>query len=146
VDLMAKDGWLDFLGYRFRYVRDQLGRPQRYLNLEPSPKSKAREREALRQMTSSVKCHKPIPVLIAQMNRHLAGWRQYFKLGYPHRTFREINEFVRERLIRHLRRRSQRPFRPPEGTTWYRHLADLGVVPLTAGCHAAAGGHWACSC
>jgi RNA-directed DNA polymerase len=130
VDLRAEDGWLDFLGYRFRYVCDQLGREHRYLNLEPSPKSVARERDKLRQMTNSVMCFKPIPILIVQINRHLKGWRQYFKLGYPHRAFREINWFVRERLIRHLRRRSQRPFRPPKGTTWYRHLAELGVIPL----------------
>jgi hypothetical protein len=33
-------------------------------------------------------------------------------------------------LIRHLRRRSQRPFRLPEGTTWYQHLLQLGLVPM----------------
>ena len=34
---------------------------------------------------------------------------------------------VRERLIRHLRRRSQRPFRPSEGTSYYQHLSNLGL-------------------
>ena len=27
----------------------------------------------------------------------------------------------------HLRRRSQRPFRPPKGVTFYRHLATIGL-------------------
>jgi hypothetical protein len=31
------------------------------------------------------------------------------------------------RLKRHLRRRSQRPFRPPEGVTYYAHLQALGL-------------------
>ena len=50
-------------------------------------------------MTSPSMCFKPIRELIAGINRHLAGWREYFKLGYPRRAFREIGWFVRERLI-----------------------------------------------
>jgi hypothetical protein len=29
-----------------------------------------------------------------------------------------------------LKRRSQRPFRPPEGKTMHEHLTGLGLVPL----------------
>ncbi len=130
VDLNEEDSWLDFLGYRFRYVRDRHGRAQRYLNLEPSAKSLARERETLRHMTGPSLCFKPIHVLIAEINRHLAGWREYYHVGYPRRAFREIDRFVRERLIRQLRRRSQRPFQPPEGTTWYQQLTRLGLLRL----------------
>jgi RNA-directed DNA polymerase len=130
VDLDAEDTYLDFLGYRFRYERDLHGRACRYLRLEPSVKSLARERETLRYMTGPAMCFKPIPVLVFEINRHLKGWREYFKLGHPRRAFRAIGWYVRERLLRHLRRRSQRPFRAPEGTTWYRQLADLGLVPM----------------
>src|SRR5207253_2218828 len=83
VNLNEEDSWLDFLGYRFRYERDLHYRDQRYLNLEPSVKSLAREREKLRQMTSPSMCHKRILALIAEINLHLKGWREYFKLGYP---------------------------------------------------------------
>jgi RNA-directed DNA polymerase len=130
VNLAKTDAWLDFLGYRFRYVRDLYGRDRRYLHLEPSVKSLAREREKLRQMTGPAMCFKPIPVLVFELNRHLKGWRAYFGLGHPRQSFRKIGRYVRERLIRHLRRRSQRPFRPPEGTTWYRQLAALGLEPM----------------
>jgi len=130
VNLNEEGACLDFLGYQFRYRRDRFGRDRRYLNLEPSVKALAREREKLRQMTGPVIGFKPIRVLIHEINRHLKGWREYFKLGYPRQAFRKIGRYVRERLIRHLRRRSQRPFRPPEGTTWYRQLADLGLVPM----------------
>jgi RNA-directed DNA polymerase len=130
VNLNEEGTCLDFLGYSFRYVRDRFGRNRRYLNLEPSAKSLAREREKLRQMTGPAMCFKPIYVLVLDINRHLKGWREYFKLGYPRRAFRHIGRMVRERLIRHLCRRSQRPFRPPEGTTWYRHLADLGLMSM----------------
>lgn len=130
VNLDAEDGWLDFLGYRFRYVRDRYGRPQRYLNLEPSAKSLSREREKLRAMTGPSRCFVPLPDLVAEINRHLRGWREYFKKGYPRRAFRQIGWYVRERLYRHLRRRSQRPFRAPAGTSYYRHWAALGLEAL----------------
>ena len=35
---------------------------------------------------------------------------------------------LHSRMIQHLRRRSQRPFRIPEGRTWYGILADLGLL------------------
>jgi RNA-directed DNA polymerase len=130
LDLQEEDARLDFLGYSFGYVRDRCGRNRRYLNLEPSAKALAREREKLRQMTGPDMCFTPSYLLVRRINRHLKGWREYFRLGYPRRAFRHIGRFVRERLIRHLRRRSQRPFQPPEGTTWYRHLAELGLMPL----------------
>lgn len=103
---------LDFLGYTFRYDRDLRGRPKRYLNLFPSGKSMQRERDKLREMTGPDRCFVPIPALIAQINQHLRGWSNHFGKGYPRQAFRRINAFVRARLIRHLNRRSQRPFRP----------------------------------
>jgi RNA-directed DNA polymerase len=130
VDLEDEGAHLDFLGYTFRYLRDRFGRPQRYLALCPSKKALARERTRLREMTSSRFGWKPIPTLIQELNRHLKGWANYFGHGYPRQAFQEINEFVRGRLRRHLRRRSQRAFRPPEGRSWYHHLAQLGLARL----------------
>jgi RNA-directed DNA polymerase len=121
---------LDFLGYTFRYDRDRFGRERRYLNVGPSAKALDRERDKLRAMTSSRVGWKPIPILIRELNRHLAGWANYFGQGYPRRAFQKINDFVRCRLIRHLRRRSQRAFRPPEGRSWYHHLQHLGWVGI----------------
>lgn len=130
VNLSEKDTWLDFLGYRFRYERDLYGRNRCYLHWEPSEKSLTREREKLRQMTGPSSCFKPIGWLVWEINRHLKGWQQYFELGHPRRAFRKIGWYVRQRLIRHLRRRSQRPFRPPEGTSYGQHLTELGLMPM----------------
>jgi RNA-directed DNA polymerase len=121
---------LDFLGYTFRYDRDLRGRDHRYLNQFPSEKAMQRERDKLREMTGSEKCFMPIPVLICQINQHLRGWGNYFNDGYPRNAFREINRFVQERLERHLKRRSQRPFRIRKGLTWYAQLQRLGLRPL----------------
>lgn len=121
---------LDFLGYTFRYDRDRWGRDYRYLNVCPSKAAVARERQALRGLISRRQCRLPLPVLIAQVNRQLRGWANYFRLGHPRVTFRALNAFVALRLIAHLRRRSQRPLRPPEGVTWYAYLKHLGLVCL----------------
>jgi len=121
---------LDFLGYTFRYDRSLYGRKNRYLNLRPSAKSMQRERDKLREMTGPEKCHVPIPALVGQINDHLRGWGNYFAKGYPRMAFRQINRFVQERLERHLKRRSQRPFRTAEGLSWYAQLQRLGLMSL----------------
>ncbi len=130
VNLNDEGAHLDFLGYTFGYAPDRFGRGTRYLKLCPSAKALDREREKLRALTSSRLGWKPVGELIHDLNRHLAGWANYFALGYPRAAFRTINDFVRCRLIRHLRRRSQRPLRPAEGSSWYHLLAQLGLVGI----------------
>ena len=63
-------------------------------------------------------------------SRHLKGWSNYLGRGYSRDAFRRINAFVRDRLTRRLNRRSRRPYRPPEGVTWYAQLDRLGLVYL----------------
>jgi len=128
VNLNEEGTHLDFLGYQFRYQRDRFGRDLRYLDWRPSAKAVKREKAKLTEMTASRQGLKPIPQLIAEVNRHLRGWMNYFWLGYPRWVFQKIGYHVRNCMIRHLRRRSQRPFRVPEGCTWYGILADFGLV------------------
>ena len=35
-----------------------------------------------------------------------------------------------DRMVRHLRRRSQRPYRKSEDRSWYRELVELGLLIL----------------
>lgn len=130
VDLREAGESLDFLGYTFRKDRDLKGRGKKYLNVFPSKKAVQRERDKLHQMTDSHQCFKPIPDLIDELNRHLKGWANYFSIGYAKDVYREIDWYVRGRLIQHLQRRSQRPFRPPEGMPWYEYFRRVGLVSL----------------
>ena len=136
VDLREEGASLDFLGYTFRYDRDLKGRDGKYLNVFPSMKAVQRERAKLHEMTNSHQCFKPIPTLIGELNRHLKGWANYFSFGYPSSAYCEIERHVQGRLIQHLQRRSQRPYRPPQGESWLRHLARLGLVRLSGTAHA----------
>ena len=130
VNLKEPGASIDFLGYTFRYDRDLQGRGHSYLNLHPSKKTLARMRRRLREMTHSRQCFTPIPQLIKRLNQYLRGWEGYFSYGYSRVAKRHVNRYVRERLTRHLRRRSQRPFRPPEGVSFYKHFQTLGLVYL----------------
>jgi RNA-directed DNA polymerase len=130
VDLRQLGQSLDFLGYTFRYHRDQYGRPQRYWNLEPSHQAMDRERETLRTLIGPHQSHAPMPELIGRVNRHLRGWSNYFGLGYSRKRLRQLNHFVRDRLGRHLQRRSQRGWRAREGVSLYAHLDHLGLIAL----------------
>ena len=127
VNLREKGESLDFLGFTFRYYDDLKGRGWRYLNVSPSAKAMKKEREKLKELTGVSQTYVPLPELIRVLNRQLDGWANYFRFGYPREAFREINWYVRDRLKRHLRRRSQRPFRPPEGSSYYEHLNQMGL-------------------
>lgn len=130
VDLKKPGAKLDFLGYTFRYDLDRNGGTHRYLNMEPSKASLAREREQLRYMINKHHCHVPLPELIERVNLHLRGWANYYRLGYPRKAFRHINRYVRLRLRGHLRRRSQRPWKPREGQTYYQAFQRMGLIML----------------
>jgi RNA-directed DNA polymerase len=127
VNLKEEGASLDFLGFTFRYYNDLKGQGHRYLNVSPSAQALKKEREKLHELTGVSQTYVPLPTLIQNLNRHLDGWASYFRFGYPRVAFREINWYVRDRLKHHLRRRSQRPFRPPEGSTYYDHLAKIGL-------------------
>jgi RNA-directed DNA polymerase len=121
---------VDFLGFTFRYDHDRHGRAWRYLNVVPSKQSVLKQRAAIRDKTHSRMCFKPVPAVIAELNRNLVGWAAYFSFGYSRHALRSINNYVEERLWIHLHRRSQRPYRPPKDCTFYQHLTQLGLIRI----------------
>ena len=127
VNLNVPGSSLDFLGYTFRYDRDLNGRAHRYLNVFPSRKALAKAREAVRDLTSPKQCFKPVVQMIAEVNQWQTGWTNYFGYGYPRTAFRALHSYIVEKLTTHLQRRSQRAYRPPEGTTFYAHVHALGL-------------------
>ena len=118
---------LDFLGYTFRYDKDLKGRARRYLNITPSRKAMAKARDAIRDLTCPKRCFMPAVAMIATINQWQTGWTNYFGYGYPRVAFRSIHAYTVEKLTIHLRRRSQRAYRPPIGKSFYAHVHDLGL-------------------
>ena len=131
IDLREKAEKLDFLGYSFSYEDDLYGGGKKYWNMQPSKQALAREREKLRAMTGYNQGGKPLPELVKELNIHLRGWANYFSKGYPAKAYRQINHYVGLRVSRHLGRRSQRPWKGPEGITLYEYLHHrLGLIKL----------------
>jgi RNA-directed DNA polymerase len=126
VNLRKPGDSLSFLGFTFRYDRDLKGRDHRYLNVFPSDKSLVRVRTKLRELLHRKRVA-PITMLIAAVNRSLGGWSRYFSYGYPRKAFRQVNRYVAVSLTNHLHRRSQRPYRPPVGRSFYAQLQRLGL-------------------
>jgi len=85
----------DFLGYKFLKHR-------RF----PRKKSLAKFRDAIRAKTPRTSGHS-LSWIIADLNRTLRGWFEYFKHSHP-RSFRPLDGWVRMRLRSILRKRSGR--------------------------------------
>ncbi len=65
-----------------------------------------------------------------KLNRQMRGWANYFSRGHPRGAYWELDWYVRWRLMRHLRRRGQRRFRPPKDEPWYTFFQRQGLVEL----------------
>lgn len=130
IDLKERRTCLDFLGYTFRFDKDLSGKGHRYLYWGTSKRSIARARERIREMTSAKQCYKPLPRLAKEISLYLNGWANYFSAGYPRRGYNSLTNFVGNRMYRHLRRRSQRPYKLPKEVSLWDHLRRFGLEPL----------------
>ena len=130
IDIKEEGATLDFLGYSFRFEDDINGGNWKYLRKMPSAKALEKEREAIRELTGPQNCFKPVCHVIEEINRQTRGWKNYFNKGHSRRELRRLDHFIRRRVIRHLKRRSQRGHRKPADRSYYQHLLDLGLMPL----------------
>jgi RNA-directed DNA polymerase len=130
VNLRDEGASLDFLGFTMRYDRDIFGASRRYLNIVPSKKAEARLREKLRGVTRSG-YKRSLPATIAAINQINRGWKNYFHIGYPRKSFRAINAYVLTRMRIFLSHRSQRKCKPrKEGESLYACIRRHGYQPL----------------
>lgn len=130
VRMMDEGASLDFLGYTFRWSRSLVKGGPRYWRVEASKKAQQRARDRLRELTSVRYCWKPIVGVVGRVNAYLRGFLGYYSSGFPANVRRDLVHFAEDRLVRHLRRRSQRPYRPPAGVSFYQHVHDLGLIAV----------------
>ena len=130
VELNRPGTKLDFLGFTLRYDRSLFGGPKRYLNVVPSDKALSRARDKLGELTARRRNRVPPSVLIGQASSWLHSWARYYDHGYPRRAFHKLNWYAYQRLVRHLKRRSQRSFRFSKGRSVLSCLKLLGWRPL----------------
>jgi RNA-directed DNA polymerase len=141
VDLREEGASLDFLAFTFRYDRDLKGRGRKYLNTLAYVPYVSVEEGRPAGAGEAARNDQQWSVLQADSN---PDWRAESALERMDElllrwistsAYCEIERYVRDRLIRHLQRRSQRPYRPPQGEGWLDHLARLGLIRLSGNAH-----------
>jgi RNA-directed DNA polymerase len=103
VDLNEPGEGFDFLGYHFERGRRDRTRIHRW----PRRKSIQKLRETLRQKTPR-KNGRSLPDIIANVNRTLRGWFEYFKHTTRRSVFEALDGYLRRRLRRILLKRHKR--------------------------------------
>ena len=112
----------DFLGYHFQ-------RGRRW----PRQKSRDKFRDTIRSKTPR-RSGQSLKVIIAEVNRTLRGWFEYFKHSNP-ATFREVDSWTRGRLRslqRHRQKRKGRGRRSDHQRWPNRYFAEQGLFSLVA--------------
>lgn len=130
VDVTNHRGKFNFLGYTYSYKADLKGRSHKYLCMEPSKEAIQEAKDSVNEILGTCKGCVPIPILVGKLNRFLRGWCNYFSVGYNRMAMRKLNFHAYKRLSKHIKRRSQRPYRPPEGTSLYAECRKLGLIYL----------------
>ena len=119
---------VDFLGYRCQWERSRWPNGKPWLATKPSPKSQQRFRDRVRKLTGRDRGSVPIGLLCAQVRRYMGGWVQYYGAFHRGKIINKADSFVFDRMMRHLKRRSQRGVRPSHEGNWTPFIRErLGV-------------------
>jgi group II intron reverse transcriptase/maturase len=136
VDLSRGRDGFDFLGCHLRkrmsgpvWVRTRTR--VYYLQRWPSQRAMQRVRTRVRDLTPRRRCHDDLRAVIADLNRVLRGWGQYFRTGNAAVKFIQIDAYVEDRLRSLLLKRAGSRLRPGRADTWTRPFFEaLGLHRL----------------
>jgi len=96
-------GTLDFLGYTFgRWHGYQTGP---FFGPRPSRRAITEVCRAVHELTSDGQRWQEVAEVVRDLNQHLRGWANYFRLGYISRAYRAVDWHVQSRLRRWLCRK-----------------------------------------
>ena len=109
----ATESAFDFLEFTFRYDKDLLGRNQKYLNIFPSDKSANKLKEKIRNYLDTHGHCNP-KTISKDLNKILCGSLNYYtipQVTYTKKTRREIRYYLKEKLNRYYKHKSQQKSR-----------------------------------
>lgn len=133
VELTLRGEGFDFLGCHLRLVKSyRWGRS--YLFRWPSHRSMNRIREKIRdRMKRNLWAGmKDLREVVKVLNPLLRGWANYFRTGNASDKFQQVDRYVRDRLLRLLKRRSQRKQKDFDPREWphERFVDEFGLYRL----------------
>jgi group II intron reverse transcriptase/maturase len=136
VDLSRGGEGFDFLGCHLRKrmsgpVWERTRRRVYYLQRWPSQRAMRQIRTRVRELTPRSRCHDDVRTVIADLNRVLRGWGQYFRTGNAATKFHHIDRHVEDRLRGLLRKRVGSRLGPGRADQWRRPFFEaLGLIRL----------------
>jgi group II intron reverse transcriptase/maturase len=122
----------DFLGFHHHKRRSRRRPGVWYLASWPSERAMRSLRAKVREATSRRNVGRPVDQVVADLNRVLRGWGNFFRWGNPAKKFWNIDCYVYERLERFLRAKHGPRF---GRRRMYRIYPRLGVYRLTGPAH-----------
>ena len=95
----------DFLGFTHK---DSKGKSGCYKVLHITSQKKLKAKRAAAKQWIKENMHKPINIIIKQLNRKLLGHYRYYGISDNYKRMRSFVEYIKYQLIKHLRRRGQK--------------------------------------
>jgi hypothetical protein len=136
VDLLRRREGFDFRGCHLRKrmrgpMWERTHRRVFYLQRSPSQRAMAQVRARVRELTPRGRCHEDLRSVIADLNRVLRGWGNYFRTGNAAVKCIQIDTYVEERLRGLLFQRVGSRLRGGRADTWHRPFFEaLGLYRL----------------
>jgi group II intron reverse transcriptase/maturase len=136
VDLSHGRAGFDFLGCHLRKrmsgpLWERTRRRVYFLQRWPSLRAMRRVRTRVRELTPRARCHEDLRIVIADVNRVLRGWGQYFRTGNAATKFIQVDTYVEERLRGLLLQRVGSRLAPGRAVLWRRPFFEaLGLLRL----------------
>ncbi len=126
----GKEQSFDFLGFTFRYDRSIFSKRGKFWNITPKSKSQKKIRQKINLKLKSIG-HYPAEKVVSELNPIIRGWMNYYridKVSYTQVAFKDLEDYLRNRLYRYYNRKSQRKSRLYGQQAFDKLVREYGLV------------------
>ncbi len=126
----ARKEAFDFLGFTFRYDQSKVSSRGKFWNIFPKAKSQKKIRQNINLKLKSIG-HYPAHKVVDELNPIIRGWMNYYKIekvSYTQVAFKDLEDYLRQRLFRYYNRKSQRKSRLFGTQAFSRLVKEYGLI------------------
>ena len=126
----AREESFDFLGFTIRNDRSILYKGGRFWNIHPKSKSRKKIRQKINLKLKTIG-HYSAEKVVKELNPIIRGWMNYYRIegvSYTHVAFKELEDYLRNRLFRYYNRKSQRKSRLYGQQAFAKLVKEYGLI------------------
>jgi RNA-directed DNA polymerase len=127
----ARKESFDFLGFTFGYEQGIFSKSgNKFWNIKPKANSRKKIRQKLNLKLKSIG-HYSAEKVVSELNPIIRGWMNYYKIekvSYTQLAFKELDDYLRNRLFRYYNRKSQRKSRLYGRQAFDKLVKDYGLI------------------